>query len=146
MQEQSAPPDVDMQRCVSSNLRRASRAITQCYNHWLRPSGLLITQFSLLGSLLQLGEQPMTTLAEEILMDRTTLSRNVQPLERQGWVTVRPDEADRRVQIVAITPAGKDVFMAAIPLWQAAQAQVAEQLGAGNVTRLLEQLQELNTP
>ena len=109
------------------NLRRASRAVSQSYDTFLQPSGLKTTQFSLLGSLLGQGPLSMTQLAERLGTDRTTLTRNLRPLERKGLVEVGAG-ANRRTRRIAITAAGREAFAAARPLWNDAPKHFLDRL------------------
>src|SRR5919106_4818042 len=86
---------LEASRCACFNLRKATRAVTQLYDDALRPSGLRCTQFSLLTLLRASGTVAMTELAEDAVMDRTTLARNLDILEREGLVRVRPGEDAR---------------------------------------------------
>src|SRR5258707_7844695 len=74
--------------CTCSNVRKAARAVTQLVDEGLQPTGLRSTQFTLLVAVALLGEAPVTQLAEELVMDRTTLARNLKPLESQGLLTI----------------------------------------------------------
>ena len=114
--------------CACFNLRRAARAVTQLYDHTLAPSGLRTTQLTLLVALAKAGPVPFTRLARALGMDRTTLTRNLAPLERDGFVTQQPG-ADRRVKLVQITDAGLAALARAIPLWQKAQQHITTGLG-----------------
>ena len=116
--------------CICFNLRKAARAVTQEYDAALQPSGLKATQFSLLAMAERLGPGPMARLAEELVMDRTTLTRNLRPLEKQGLIRIQPGE-DRRARLVEVTPAGRDALARALPLWQRTQARMREGLGLG---------------
>ena len=82
--------------CVGFNLRKANRAVSQLYDEMLRPTGIRGTQYSLLVVLKIVGSVLVTELAEKIVMDRTTLSRNLEVMEKQGLVSVTPGE-DRLV-------------------------------------------------
>ena len=126
-------------RCACFNLRKAARAVTQMYDEFLRPSGLRATQFSLL--MLIRGEGPIriTDLAERAVMDRTTLKRNVELLEREGLVRVEAGE-DARVREVRVTAAAEERLARALPLWRRAQAHVTGELGHGRADRLLADL------
>lgn len=136
----------DAALCMDFNLRKASRALTSVYNQVLAPSGLLITQFSLLAMLRAYGGSlSVSHFAQTLGMDRTTLSRNIQPLERRGFVRIAPDPADRRVQIVDLTADGQSALDTAWPLWQAAQEQVQTLLGNDRRAHLLAELQTLTT-
>ena len=117
--------------CSCFNLRRAARRVTQIYDHALAPSGLKATQFSLLAVLggVALGEGiAMTRLAEKLGMDRTTLTRNLGVVERDGLVTVRSGK-DPRSRLVELTKTGRTTLERAIPLWTAAQAELASYIG-----------------
>jgi DNA-binding MarR family transcriptional regulator len=129
--------------CACFTLRKTARAVTQFYNAALQPSGLLATQFSLLAVLAGQGSASMTALAERLGMDRTTLTRNLQALERRGLAVVHPDAEDGRVQRIAITEAGQDALEGAWPLWRGAQAAILGQLGAGRWAEMARDLAEV---
>jgi DNA-binding MarR family transcriptional regulator len=114
--------------CVCFHLRRSARAITQFYDRVLAPSGLRTTQFSLLTVVRRTGGLPFTRLAEVLGMDRTTLTRNLRPLEREGLVTVAPG-ADRRVRLVKLTALGLRKLERAEPLWATAHARITDGIG-----------------
>jgi DNA-binding MarR family transcriptional regulator len=126
-------------RCTCFNLRKAARAVTQMYDEFLRPSGLRSTQFSLLMLVRGMGPIRITELAEEAVMDRTTLKRNLDLLEREGLVRIEPGD-DARVRDVSVTAAADARLAAALPLWQRAQAHVTTELGTGRAERLLADL------
>lgn len=138
-----APRPEDIQtavlRCTCFNLRKAARAVTQMYDEFLRPAGLRSTQFSLLMLIRGLGPIRITDLAEQAVMDRTTLKRNVELLEREGLVRVEAGE-DARVREVRLTRAAEDRLARALPLWQRAHAHVTGELGQGRADRLLSDL------
>lgn len=126
----------DCQRCLCFALRRGARAITQHYDRLLRPAGLRTTQFTLLVMLEKAGPLPMARLAERLGLERTTLTRNLAPLERQGWVTVGEND-DRRVRLIGITPQGRAVARAALPLWRKAQASAPAKIAALGLSKVL---------
>ena len=113
--------------------------MTQLYDEFLRPVNLRSTQFSLLGLLAHMGTMRITALADAAVMDRTTLTRNLDPLERDGLVRIRPGE-DARVREVTLTPAGRDRLLAALPMWETAQKELTEKLGAARSHRFLADL------
>ena len=125
--------------CASFHLRRADRVVTQLYDDTLKPSGLKSTQFTLLTAIHLKGPVAINGLADAMVMDRTTLTRNLRPLEKQGWIDVAPGK-DRRVREVSLTEAGRHVLESALPLWQKAQALVAERLGDERMQHLLSDL------
>src|SRR5918911_2099329 len=98
--------------CACFNTRKASRALTQLYDDVLRPSGLRITQFTLLMVLRGYGPMSINNLAEATVTDRTTLTRNLAILEEQGLVRSQSG-SDARVRIVELTKAGDEAAMAA---------------------------------
>ena len=124
------------QACACFNLRRATRAVTQLYDDALRSVGLRTTQFTLLNAIRVMGPVTVRRLATVVVMDRTTLTRDLRPLERQGLVLVAPGE-DRRERKVDLTVKGIQVIRRALPLWEKAQAQVAKGLGEERLQRLL---------
>ena len=126
-------------RCANFNLRKASRSVGQVYDAALRPLGLKGTQFSLLTALALTGPVTLTRLAEELVMDRTSLTRNLQPLIRRGYVgETRGD--DRRQRILDLTDAGLEAYEAALPVWQETQARIEARLGAERLDRMLADL------
>jgi DNA-binding MarR family transcriptional regulator len=128
--------------CVGFNLRKATRAVTQLYDEMLRPTGIRGTQYSLLVVLKIVGPVLVTDLAEKIVMDRTTLSRNLDVMEKQSLVSVAPGE-DRRTRWVTITETGATVLLEAYPLWQQAQAKIRENMGEERLQALMADLSAL---
>ncbi len=115
--------DVDMLPCACASIRRASRAVTQLYDHWLRSDGIEGPQFALLAMLERLGDANQTTLGQRFDLDKTTLSRNLKLLTRKGWIAIVAG-ADARERRVTLTPAGRQRLAAARPSWQKAQAHL----------------------
>jgi DNA-binding MarR family transcriptional regulator len=126
-------------RCACFNLRRVARAVTQLYDDLLRPTGLRATQFSVLVALRNLDQSTVNQLADKLVVDRTTLTRNLRPLEEAGFVRTRPG-VDRRVRVIALTPAGEEKLHQALPLWREAQGQMRRALGRDRLERLLSDL------
>ncbi len=124
------------------NLRRAARAVTQMYDRFLAPSNLQVTQFSVLVACAVAGPAPMTLLSEQLVMDRTTLVRNLKPLQTRGLVMVSTGE-DRRVHVVALTDKGYSALAKALPLWQEAQNQIVKSFGQRRLGNLLQDLSAL---
>ncbi len=109
-------------------LRRASRRVTQVYDQALKPFGLRLTQYSLLANLLRNEDISITDLAELLDTERTTLTRNLKPLEAAGWLRIKPGP-DRRSRAVAITPDGQAVVERAFPAWQQAERTFRAAMG-----------------
>ena len=114
--------------CACRNLRRTARAVTQLYDKTLRPSGLRITQFTLLVAVALSEPVPITRLADALDLDRTTLARDLKPLTEQGLVQIAAGE-DRRMRVVRLTRQGRQAIGRAYPLWQRAQARIVEGSG-----------------
>jgi DNA-binding MarR family transcriptional regulator len=110
-------------QCLCMHVRRAARALARRYDDALRPVGLTNGQFSLLMSLNRKEAPAMGDVARLLAMDRTTLTANLKPLERRGLVRVSADSADKRKARLALTEAGRDVLVAATPIWRRAQAE-----------------------
>jgi DNA-binding MarR family transcriptional regulator len=128
--------------CMGMHIRRASRIITQVYDNALRPVGLVLNQFTLLVSIYLLESTPITRLAQELFTDQTTLTRNLNLLEKRGLVAIAPGE-DRRVRLVSLTSEGKAVLTEAIPLWEQAQAEVMQHFGEDSWQSLLALLSDV---
>jgi len=130
--------------CVCVNLRRLARATTQLYDQALAASGIKVTQYSLLCAIER--EQPVaiSALAEEVELDRTTLARNLTPLERDGLIELRPVVSDKRVTEVALTRQGRAAIARARPHWERAQQQVSQKIGAERVQMLRALAEELS--
>jgi len=127
--------------CTCFNLRKAARAVTQYYDSVMQESGLTVTQFSILGVIHGGGPQPIGALAERMGTDRTTLTRNLKPLERQGLVRIAAGE-DRRARIAHLTEHGGRALAEALPLWRRAQATMVERLGEAGWSALLDRLDD----
>jgi DNA-binding MarR family transcriptional regulator len=132
--------------CACTLLRRATRAVSAAYDAALAPSGLRITQFSVLRTLARLGPLPITSLAAEAALDRSTMGRNLDPLERRGLVRITAGVADQRERIAGLTPAGEAAIEAALPHWRAAQKQIAAHAGHEAIGAMASQLSALQSP
>jgi DNA-binding MarR family transcriptional regulator len=117
--------------CVCTVLRRASRASTQMYDRMLEPSGMTVAQFSLLAALYYTRSMPIKKLAQRLVMDRTTLSRNLEPLQRRKFVEFIEDAGDLRIRKVSLTADGLEALISALPYWQEAQEKMIAGLGEG---------------
>ena len=127
--------------CACFNLRKAARAITQRYDAHLQKCGLRSTQFTILAALDSLGPQSLSALADTLVLDRTTLTRNLKPLQRDGLIASHPG-SDRRVRELKITAEGTSRLTEAMPLWHKAQSDMIGRLGPGTASNLLNLLEE----
>lgn len=110
--------------CYCTQFRRSSRALTRLYDAALKDHGIRITQFSLLRALRRLGgAATFSQLAEEVVLDTTTISRNVKVLAANGWVSFQNTD-DGREKKIRISSAGAKKIDAATPSWQVAQDQI----------------------
>lgn len=131
--------------CACESLRRSARAVTRDYERALAPSGLKATQFPILAALAVAGPIPISTLAEALTLDRTTLTRNLKGLADDGDLTIGPDDGagDRRVRVVGLTPRGRERLGRALPLWRRAQQDVVDRYGAERLQGLRADLADL---
>jgi DNA-binding MarR family transcriptional regulator len=128
--------------CACGRLRRAARALTQLYDDAIVPAGLHLTQFSLLLTLARDGPSRITELAHRQLLNRTALSRNLDPLVERRLVEIEPGR-DARTRVATITRAGSAALDAALPHWKRAQSEVARRLGAAKLDALIALLGEV---
>src|SRR5215475_13566054 len=129
-----AHPQPEVCNCLA--LRQASRHLTQFYDQLLASSGLRTTQFSILIRLRLAGPMTINALAVALVMDRTTLGRNILPLERDGLIEIGASPKDRRRREVRLTPAGATRLRAARQGWKAAQQRFDEVFGAERAAAL----------
>jgi DNA-binding MarR family transcriptional regulator len=122
--------------CNCLALRQAGRLVTQFYDQHLAASGLRTTQFSILARLDRLGPTPINALAAELVVDRTTLGRNILPLERDGLIRVRKNAADARSRDLELTAKGAKRLRAARPGWLEAQKGFDAAFGGKNAAEL----------
>ena len=116
--------------CNCFVVRSAARHVTQLYDQFLAPVGLHVTQFSILAKLKRLGPITINGLAKEMVMDRTTLGRNVLPLERDGLVKIEVSAIDGRAKELHLTKAGEKRLQAGHEAWERAQARFDTRFGA----------------
>jgi len=109
--------------CNCFAIRAAARHVSQFYDQHLAPAGLRTTQFSILMKLKRLGALTINRLAEDMAMDRTTLGRNILPLERDGLIAIDPAPRDRRAKELRLTKAGEKRLQAATKAWSRAQVE-----------------------
>lgn len=136
----SGPPAQDrpenwLRGCTCFRLRRTSRRMTQIYDAHLAPLGLTLTQYSLLAHLAAMAPPTIHGLADVMGMDRTTLTRNLKPLQARALVA-RTTGDDRRSRLVALTGTGRELWLEAKPLWRAAQNEIRSRLGDDDTAEL----------
>ena len=115
--------------CFRLASRQAARKITRLYDQYMQESGIRVTQFTILSQLMLRGEMPIGKLAGILGMERTTLTRNLAPLEQQGWISIHAGD-DPRARMIGITGQGRGVVRRSFPFWSKAQAHIGKLLGA----------------
>jgi DNA-binding MarR family transcriptional regulator len=135
--------------CTCFRIRGAARRVTQIYSKHLAPTGLKISQFSLLGFVTAQGPVSIGRLSDLLATDRTTLTRNLGPLLKDGLIE-RAQSGDKRRHELVATAAGRALFKRALPLWAAAEQEVRDAMGAkltadlhGAIERSMEKLAAL---
>ena len=131
-----------VESCMCHKVRMAARAVTRAYDAALRPVGLRATQFAVLVAVATEGALSITALAQAMGMDRSTLTRNLRPLAKDGLLAVG-HEGWHRSRTVAITERGHARVREALPLWARAQARLQRQLGEPQWTSVHQSLEAL---
>jgi len=121
--------------CIAVRLRLLNRVVTNLYDDALRPLGLKVSQLNILIVAAKLGLARPAQVCEILLLDTSTLSRNVERMRAHDWLEVVPDE-DARAQPFRLTPQGKRLIEKAIPAWEEAQRQATELLGDEGIALL----------
>lgn len=135
------PADV----CHCLAVRQAGRWITQLYDQHLGRCGLRSSQYAILSRLNQLGATSIAALADAMVMDRTTITRNITPLERDGLLRIAASENDRRRKLVELTDRGRERLAAARPHWREAQAAFEKHFGARQAAAMRSLLRQVPT-
>ena len=136
--------------CTCGELRRAARAVTLLYDNAVKSSGLLSTQLGVLHVIYKSGSIRISHLAKELGMDRTTLTRNLSVLEKQGFIKIASGK-DNRTRIITITNRGCTAAAKAVPLWSDVQRKVKQRMGEtlwnelmGNLSQFVKVADQLN--
>jgi len=131
--------------CNCLALRQAARHVSQFYDQFLIGSGLRTTQYSILARLQPKGTMSINALATELVMDRTTLGRNILPLQRDGLIAIAAGQADRRSEELQLTRAGAARLRAAVKAWDTAQTRFEAAFGTRRAKELRALLHEVAT-
>ncbi|HLN47764.1 MAG TPA: MarR family winged helix-turn-helix transcriptional regulator [Magnetospirillaceae bacterium] len=132
-----------LEHCACFSTRKAARAVTRAFDTALAPCGLESTQFTVLAALA--GEpHGVSSLAQHLAMDRSTVTRNIQPLVRRGLVAVRRGR-DARRRDISLTAAGLRKLKAAMPVWRKTQQRTVSAIGRARYITLLGGLSSLST-
>jgi DNA-binding MarR family transcriptional regulator len=142
MSREPLPP---VQECNLAAIRMAARHVTQFYDQLLAPTGVRATQFGILSRLRRAGPMTINELAAELVMDRTTLGRNVLPLQRDGLIEVAPGTTDRRRHELRLTEAGIERHRTAVKRWSEAQERFGEVFGSERAAVLRDLLHDVTS-
>ena len=128
--------------CYCTNLCRSANMLSDIYDACLNPSGVTVAQYYLLVNLSRLGSANITHWAQRVGLDRSTMVRNMKPLQTRGYV----ETTKGRGKVFTLTPEGEHVLELAIPIWERTQAKIQEALGDDDtqtLVRISEKLQEI---
>jgi len=129
--------------CACNQLRRATRGITALYESALAPGQLKVTQLPILVGLGSTGDLSVSTLADALALDRTTLTRNLKVLKARGLIRTSERHDDARVRMVSLTLEGADVLATALSRWEEMQTFVEERFGRERLNALYRELEAL---
>lgn len=147
MKTGSATSKAVARQCAALHTRMAARNVTRIYDKALRPFGLKVTQFSLLIAIKSGTARSIADLANGLAMERTTLTRNLQLLEKAELISLG-EEGYRRARQIELTRAGERTLQDALPAWQRAQCRVLKEIGEDrweNARVLLRELATIGT-
>lgn len=116
--------------CLCAVLRKATRVVTKRYDIFLKPSGLKITQYSMLANISRNEGITVSRLAKVMLMDQTTVTRNLQLLKKKGYIFYQEGGDDHRVKQIELSGSGKERLKKAQSLWELAQREIESELGS----------------
>lgn len=140
MEEQEL--DIVARTCANRHLRHAARVVTRAYDRVLAPTGLKSTQFGLLIATARMGPSSITELADILGLERSTLSRNLKVMEKEGLMRILP-EGYKRTRRVEVTPEGRERLEQALPYWKRAQGAIVQKLGSERFLELRDLLADL---
>ena len=130
------------EQCLGFSVRRAARAVSRHYDEAFAPLGIKGTQFSLMNAAYLMNGASIGSLAEVLVMERTTLTRNLRPLQQSGLIDIQPG-ADRRNRSIKLTAEGIRLLHKALAIWADTHARLVQQLGSPTASRLARDLGKL---
>jgi DNA-binding MarR family transcriptional regulator len=139
----TASPRPRFQDCNCLAIRQAARHVSQFYDQLFQPVGLRATQFAILSRLNREGPMTINALAAALVMDRTTLGRNILPLQRDGLIEVVASPVDRRRRELRLSEAGAEKYRQASERWAVAQTRFDEVYGGDRAATLRGLLREV---
>ena len=123
--------------CYNLAMRQSSRLITQFYEDRLKTAGLKSGQFAILRAVHFTKQTTNKELQSILVLGQTTLSRNLKPLLRDGFLDLSVDPNDQRLKLISLTLKGKKLYQKALPLWQVAQLDIRKKLGKNEISQIL---------
>ena len=129
--------------CLCAAVRKAGRVLTKRYDRHLKPSGLKVTQYSMLVNISRNPDITVTELADLLLMDQTTITRNLRVLKKSGFILVEPEASDKRTKRIQLTDFGAARMDEARPLWRKAQREMEQFLGTESIDSILGGLRKI---
>jgi len=130
--------------CAAFNFRRTARAVTRLYDLALEPSGLRATQFAILTAIAKFQPVAISGLGEILVLDQTTLTRNLRLLQKQGQLKISP-RSTRRQRFITLTDSGVKALAAALPFWRQIQARFLAEMGGNDWPALRNELERLSS-
>ena len=132
---------MDIECCFNLTMRQSNRILTQFYEERLAQVGVKSGQFALLRAINKLKQTTNKELQEILVIDQTTLSRNLKPLIRDNLLVISTDEQDQRRKLIRLSSAGEKLYLEVLPIWQNIQRELVDKLGSKD----LQQIQSLAT-
>lgn len=129
--------------CASFNFRRAARAVTRLYDQAFQPFGITSTQFSLLVALAKTQPSSITQLADLLVADRTTLTRSLGLMQKQGLLTISPRSVKRQ-RFLNLTDEGEKLLARVLPVWRNVQEHFLQRIGPGQWCQFQNKLETLS--
>ncbi|MGE7673923.1 MarR family winged helix-turn-helix transcriptional regulator [Lysinibacillus sp. NPDC094403] len=117
------------QICVCANLRKKTRVVTQLYDKLLQPTGLKVTQYSMLANIAHQQSVSISRLGEILLLDQTTITRNINVLKQNGYVDLTKNPQDARTKVITLTDKGIEKLTEAAPIWEDIQERIINDIG-----------------
>ena len=129
---------MDTDFCFNLSMRKSSRLITQFYEERLKRVGLKVGQFSILRAVSFTKETTNKELQNILVLDQTTLTRNLKPLFRDNYLQSSSDQTDGRIKTISLTKSGNALYEQALPIWEEAQKEIVNKLGAQQTGKIHE--------
>lgn len=129
---------MNIEHCFSLALRKSNRLITQFYEERLAPFGLKSGQFSILRAVHFCKTTTNKELQQVLVIDQTTLSRNLKPLIRDELLSLSANPNDQRIKNICLSDKGEALYQEALPHWQNAQKELAKKLGEDSANAILQ--------